>query len=163
MLKFEDLTSANWEKYKKFVAKSELIYERPLRESMAEYRKIISREGSVCKVAMLGSKYVGNIVGYCPTLEDITEGELKGIRENKEMILLTNVIINPEYQGRGYGARLVKDFIQSSKDAGYEKIAGYFRKNSSLHIFKKIGARQKRTYKNWQGGNEEYVLCELLL
>lgn len=162
MLKFKDLTPANWKKYKKNIMSSELLFNESLRNSIEEYSTIVSRESSVCKIALLGSEYIGNIIGFCPTIEDIIKEELKGVKEDSWMVYLFNFVIDSEYQEHGYGSSLVYEFLKSAKKQGYKRLLGHFRQNSSLHIIKKIGAKEKKIYKNWYKSRENYVLCELM-
>jgi ribosomal protein S18 acetylase RimI-like enzyme len=88
---------------------------------------------------------------------------LKGVKEDHSMIYMFNFVIEPEYQNKGYGSQLLKEFIKSAKEKGYKKLLGHFRQNSSLHLVKKLGAKEKKTYKNWCKTKENYTLCELVL
>jgi len=163
MLKFEDLTSTNWLKYEKFVLHSEIVFQKPIRNSSEEYLKVISLENSICKIALLDSKYIGNIIGFCPTKKDILEEGLKDVKEDHNMIYMFNFVIEPEYQNKGYGSQLLNEFIKSAKEKKYKKLLGHFRPNSSLYLLKKLGAEEKKTYKNWWKTKEDYTLCKLML
>ena len=158
---FKDLTSKNLPKFKKSVLKSELTFPEPIRSTFDDYLNFLSVENSVAKVALLNSKYIGNIIGFSPTIEIIEEEGLEGIVENPNTIYVFNFVIDSKYQDKGYGHQLLQNFIKSAKEKGYEKLVGHARQNNSLYLGKKFGAKEKSVHKNWSDTEEDYILCEL--
>jgi GNAT superfamily N-acetyltransferase len=163
MLRFKDLTLNNWPKFKNSVLNSESVFKKLIRETANDYINILSKKDSIAKIVLLDSKYIGNAIGFCPTKEEVIELKLKGIKTNKLSIYLSNFVIDPKYQNKGYGYLLLKKFIEASKSNGYKKLVGHFRKNTSLHLIEKFNVIKIKEYDNWFNTKETYVLCELEL
>jgi GNAT superfamily N-acetyltransferase len=161
MLTFDDLIEGNWNKYGNFVLQSETIYPEFIRSPGEEFIDIVKSRGSIAKIALLDSEYIGNAVGFCMDEEDKGDFGLDKLPGNPKIIYLFNILINPAHQGKGYGSMLTQEFIKSAKAMGYDYIAGHFRPNGSLHMIKKFGAVEGAVCKNWENIGEDYVFCIL--
>jgi GNAT superfamily N-acetyltransferase len=161
MLTFDDLIEGNWNKYGNFVLQSETIYPEFIRSPGEEFIDIVKSRGSIAKIALLDSEYIGNAVGFCMDDEDKEDFGLDKLLSYPKIIYLFNIVINPVHQGKGYGSMLMQEFIKSAKIKGYDYIVGHFRPNGSLHMIKKFGAVEGAVCKNWENIGENYVFCIL--
>ena len=110
-LAVEDLTIRNLPEYKRNILLGERIFHQDIRLSLEELTAILNGEGSTGEVALLNGKYIGNAIGFSPLSEQIKEMELHGVKENPGSIYAYNFVINPKFQERGYGTRLLGEFI----------------------------------------------------
>ena len=159
MLAFEDLNLNNWHVYVDLVLKSEAIFPESIRTSKEEFTEILLIKDTIAKVA-IDSGYVGNIMGYpLVSLENLEEYGLQFLEERA--IYISNLVIESTHQGKGFGKKLLLEFIKAAIDNGYEKVYGHFRQNHSLVLIKKLGARELKVFPNWSDTGEDFVLCEL--
>lgn len=149
--------------YKRSILAGERIFHPNIRLGSEDLTTILASPGSVGKVALLNGKYVGNAIGLSPSSEQIEEMELHGVKEDPKGIYIYNLIINPRFQERGYGTKLLDKFVQKCRSRGYDFLEGHFRNGSSLHIAEKMGAKKSQVYPNWQGTGEKYIHCKLRL
>ncbi|MFH1237780.1 MAG: GNAT family N-acetyltransferase [Candidatus Aenigmatarchaeota archaeon] len=159
MLAFEDLGSDSWQKYGELILKSENVFPEAIRTPEEDYADTVKENGSIAKVALLDSQYVGNIFGYALLPEDLESHGLHDVPQDAKVIYIFNVVVNPEYQGKGIGKQLLWEFIRTAKDRGYDYIAGHFRQNGSLQLIKKLGAKEEGVYHNWENMGEDCVAC----
>ncbi|MBN2111708.1 GNAT family N-acetyltransferase [Candidatus Woesearchaeota archaeon] len=160
MLIFEDIKPDNWQRFESFVLKTELSYPEEIRTERDEYIEIILEE-NIAKSASFNSEYIGNAIGYPLTIEDVEFHDLTPEMIKVKAIYLFNFAVEPIHQGKGYGMKLLLEFIKSAKEKGYEKLLGHFRPNASLALIKKAGGKELKICKNWENTGEDYVLCEL--
>jgi ribosomal protein S18 acetylase RimI-like enzyme len=158
-----NLTLRNLPDYRRSILSGERIFHPDIRLSSEDLTTILASQGSVGKVALLNQRYIGNVIGFSPSSEQIEEMELHGVKEDPRGIYVYNFVIAPRFQGRGYGTRLLDRFIQECRSRGYVFLEAHFRNGSSLHIAEKKGARKSRVYPDWQGTGEEYTHCKLRL
>ena len=161
MLTFEDLTPGNWHRFEKPILQSELFYPEFIRTSREEFIEVLLDGDYIAKVVKLDSRYIGNAIGYSLTQEDIKDHGFDWKPENSRMLYLFNFVIEPAYRGKGYGQRLLLEFIKSANEIGYEKLVGHFRRNWSLPMIKKLGAIEIGIHSNWENTGEDYIICEL--
>jgi len=105
------------------------------------------------------SAYAGNVIGYPLTEKEEMEFHQIELPSDQKMIYVFNFIVDSPYQGRGYGKKAVHGVRKGAKEKGYERLVAHFRKNSSFVMAKKLGAKEIKTFPNWEGGDEDYVLC----
>lgn len=159
--KFHEITADNLGRYEKQIFCSEEMFPEQIRTSREDYMEILTSENSVALVATIDSKYIGNIIGCPVTEEDMAEYEIDlGINREK-IIYVYNIVIDNDYQGKGYGHELMKEFIRIAKVRGFEALAGHFRKFRSDSLIRKFGAVAKKTYANWDCSGEVYIFCVL--
>jgi ribosomal protein S18 acetylase RimI-like enzyme len=161
MLTFEDINIENWSRFEKEVIRTEQIYPEALRTPAYEFNNILSGP-NIFKCAFVDSKYSGNAIGYpLETSEDLESHGVDVSRLGEKIIYLQNLAILPNYQGKGIGYKLLKEFIRSAKEKGFETLIGHFRPNGSLALIKKFGAKEVKQCHNWEGSTECFVMCEL--
>ena len=139
---------------------SNLNFPEVIRTPVDEFEMILRAKKSIAKVALIDKRYVGFIFGYHPTKDEIKYHSLQDI-STQGMVYVFDLVIDPEFQGKGYGYQLMSEFIRSAKEKGYTKLAGHFRLGSSLNLIKKFGAKEVLSFSNWEESGETYVLCVL--
>jgi GNAT superfamily N-acetyltransferase len=166
MLCFEDLTWNNWSNLKTDILKSELIYPESIRGTESEFLEALNTRDYIAKILRLDNKYIGNAVGR-DSCHILSSGLYACLEDTsfikKRTVHLNNIVIDIPHQGRGYGYRLLQEFIREAKNKKYEQLVGFFRPNNSLPIIKKVGAIEKSTHQNWYNTREDYKFCELNL
>ncbi|MBU0535759.1 MAG: GNAT family N-acetyltransferase, partial [Nanoarchaeota archaeon] len=115
MITFVDIDKDNWNVWGGLVERSEIIFPDQLRSCSAEYSEILRMKRSIAKIAMLGSEYIGNIIGCRMSAKDLDEGHTEDLDKS---IMLCNFVIDPKHHGRGYGSVMLIDFIRSAMQAG---------------------------------------------
>jgi len=164
MLKFQNITLKNLSKLEKELVKSERAFPKDIRGEDGDYfTEMLETKGVIAKIAKLDSKYIGNIIGCPVTEEDVELYELHGLSDISKTIHLCTMVIDPPHRKNGYGRQLLLEFIKAARKAGYETLAGHFRRNASQHIIKALGGKKISTHKNWSDTGESYVLYELEL
>jgi GNAT superfamily N-acetyltransferase len=161
MLEFEDLTLQNWAQYEKPILQSEDTYPEAVRSDKQDFLDSLEDEMHVAIVAKVDSAYAGNVIGYPLANREEMEFHQIDLPADPKMIYVFNFIVDSPYQGRGYGKKLLMEFIRLAKEKGYERMVGHFRKNSSFAMIKRLGGKEIKTFTNWEGGDEDYVLCVL--
>lgn len=160
-LLIKDINISNFPRYKSYILSSEIIFHPRIRLSFEELKSIVHNKSFIGKIVFLGRKYIGNAIGFSPDQEQINKMNLLGIKENPSMIYLYNFVINPKYQGVGYGTMLLKKFLKNSKKRGYKILEAHFRDNVSFYIAKKLGAEEIKIFPNWIETGETYTHCRL--
>lgn len=158
-----DLSIKTYPLFKESILESELMFPKLIRTVPSEIERILTSENPVAKIALLNSDYIGNVLAFCPTTEDIKELEMPEIISDPSLLYLSNYVIDSKYQNKGYGEQMLREAIQTAKQIGYKIIEGHFRKNGSLHNIKKFGAIEIKKYPDWGGAGEDYVHCRLKL
>jgi len=161
MLSFEDLGAENWSKYSGLILQSELVYPETIRSAPEDFIEILSEGDRIAKVAFTGSEYVGNVIGYCITPEEMKAYGLEGEGDRSKIAYIINIVVAPQHQGKGFGTELLREFIKAAKARGYEKLVGHFRQPNSLNLIKRLGAKEKGVFRNWENTGEDYTLCFL--
>jgi len=160
MLTFEDLDLNNWPVYADLVLNSESIFPEPIRTSKEEFTEILLIKDAVAKLGKIGTEYIGNIMGFpLLSLQDPEEYGFQTLEDRA--IYICNFVVDPSYQGKGFGKKLLIEFLKATIENGYEKIYGHFRQNHSLGLIKKLGAKEVKICQNWSDTGEDFVLCEL--
>ncbi|MBN2042769.1 MAG: GNAT family N-acetyltransferase [Candidatus Aenigmarchaeota archaeon] len=159
MMSFEDVRAENWDKYNQMIIESERVYPDSIRTPAEEFVDVVREENAVSKVILVDSQYAGNAIGFCMDDEDKNMFGLTDLPGNPKVLYLFNFVINPQYQGMGYGYLLMREFILSAKNMGYDYVFGHFRQNGSLHLIRKFGAQERGIHKNWEDVGEDYVVC----
>ncbi len=163
MLAFVDINQNNMGLFVDCLMKNELVFPEKIRADKEDYIEIIMSENNIAKSAVDDSEYVGNAIGYAlKTAEDFAEHDLNPAEAgSKKTIYLFNFSVEQKHQGKGYGSSLLRDFIRTAQEKGYERLVGHFRPNGSLALIKKFNCKELKVCKNWEETNEDYVLCEL--
>jgi GNAT superfamily N-acetyltransferase len=159
MLSFEDVGMGDWEKFSEQILHSEGVFPECIRTPREDFLEVVSEGDGVAKVALLDSSYVGNVFGYRIPDDDYEYYGLHDVPQGAKVIYLFSIVINPEFQGRGYGRQLIWEFIKTAKDRGYDFVAGHFRQNGSLKLIKRFGAKEECVCQNWENMGEDYVAC----
>ncbi|HII71437.1 TPA: GNAT family N-acetyltransferase [Candidatus Woesearchaeota archaeon] len=163
MLTFKHITLDNLQEFAGFIVSSEMNYPSDIRTTIDDFSYILEDE-NIFLVALLDGRYVGNVVGYPLTKNDMDEDCFAGQDpENNRIMYLFNIVVDPVFQGRGFGSILLREFVRVSKEKGYEKVLGHFRQNGSLRLFEKEGGQRLKLEKDWEGCGEDYFFCELEL
>ena len=160
-LEIRELTLDNLNQYQELILASEGVFHPELREDLEGIVEVLSSNGAIGKVACLDGKYIGNVLGFSPTEEQIQEMELLGLKPDPKSIYVSNFVINPEFQGRGYGTQLLSKFIEEASTRGYNKLEGHFRNVISLTVAKKLGANEVEVFPDWFETGEAYTHCRL--
>jgi len=146
-------------KFKEQIVSSEFCYPENIRSSYDEYVEIVTAPGSLSMLAFADGQYVGNVMAAPLSEEECTE--LKVNYDPKTSIYIYNLVVCPQFQGKGLGSVLIKEFIKKCYNQGFNLITGHFRMNGSFHLVNKMGAEIKAVEHNWEDTNEDYVFCEL--
>jgi GNAT superfamily N-acetyltransferase len=162
MLSFEDVNVKNWGKVVHSVIKSELTYKKSIRTSRWEYAQILSDGDAIGKIAFFDNTYVGNTIAYPPTKPELKDYKLdKPEFAGIKYLYLFNFIVVNGYRGEGIGSKLLKEFLISAKEQGYDRVIGHYRPNASFELIKRYGATVIEVCKNWENTKEDYVFCEI--
>lgn len=148
-MEFRDITLGNWNEFRESVLESELTFSELIRSTENEFLEILDSYKNVCRAMFVNNQYIGNSFGK-------REGSI-----NSSVICLANLVINENFRKKGYGIKLLDDFVKESHEKEYTLIEGYFRPNHSLPLVRRLGAKEKSVHKNWFGTGEDYVFCEL--
>jgi GNAT superfamily N-acetyltransferase len=159
MLSFEDLGAGDWEKYGDSILQSEGVFPEGIRTPKEDFIEVLDDGDGVAKVALMDSAYVGNVFGYRIAPDDFEYYGLHDVPKDAKIIYLFNIVVNPDYQGKGYGKRLLWEFIKAAKAKGYGYVAGHFRQNGSLKLIKAFGAKEEGVCRNWENIGEDCVAC----
>jgi GNAT superfamily N-acetyltransferase len=159
-LEFEGLTAETFGKFREQMLHSEEAYPEPIRSTTDDFIDMLKQEKTIALVALLDSQYIGNIIGCELCGEDLAECD-PHIIPGKKTIYIYNFVIEREYQHKGYAKVMFNEFIGKARSMGFEMIAGHFRNNCSLPVFKKFGGVEKSVFTNWENTGEDYILCEL--
>lgn len=159
MLSFDDLGAGDWRKYADSILQSENVFPDSIRTPQEDFLEIVGESDGIAKVALLDSQYLGNVFGYRISPDDFEYYGLHDVPKDAKVIYLFSIVVNPEFQGRGYGRQLIWEFIVAAKAKGYDFIAGHFRQNGSLKLIKAFGAKEEGVYQNWENTNEDCVAC----
>ena len=159
MLAFDDVGAGNWERYKEFILNSESIFPENMRSSPEDFSNMFSEDGLVAKVALLDSRYIGNVIGCAVPPEDRSYYEITGLPEGSRVLYILNMVVNPEHHGKGYGKQLLQEMVRQAKNSGYDYVVGHFRQNASFHIMKKMGGVETGNFKNWDDTQEDFIEC----
>ncbi|MDD5178266.1 MAG: GNAT family N-acetyltransferase [Candidatus Nanoarchaeia archaeon] len=157
-LEFKELNLENFDSYVDYIIHSEELYPTQIRSSKEDYKDMLKDENSIAIVAFSDSEYVGNIVGSPLLDHEFDEYELD---KKKKIVYLYNIVVENNYQGRGLGSKLLKEFIKVAKERGFDTLVGHFRQNRSLALIKKLGCIIKKVHNNWEDSGEDYCFCEL--
>ncbi|MEK6938966.1 MAG: GNAT family N-acetyltransferase [Nanoarchaeota archaeon] len=160
-MELENLTLGSYEQHLQTILGSEAIFPETIRLDENQLIRILSGDKPIAKIAFSSSKYLGNVLGFCPSEKDIQDLELEGIVHDPKTLYLYNFVILPEFQGKGFGKALFQELVNAAKTQGYTFIEGHFRPNASLHIVKKEGAEATSIHSNWCNTGEEYIHCRL--
>jgi ribosomal protein S18 acetylase RimI-like enzyme len=159
-LKFEFITEKNFENFKQYILRSELIFPEYIRSDEEDYIEMLKQANTIAFAVFLGSEYIGNIIGCELTGEDM-EICKPYISPGKRALYIYNFVVENGYRHKGYGCSIFTKLIETAKNMGFQTIVAHCRENESFHIFKKFGGVQKASFEKWEGGEETYVLCEL--
>lgn len=163
-IRFEDLTQDNWDEFDDTVMGSEEdSFPENIMWEEEDFMEYISRPDCIAKALVSGEYYLGNVIGYPLTEEDIADQRLEGMVTTDKTIHLINIVVEHSTRMRGYGRMLLEEFIRCAKQQGYRRLVGNFRPNGSLHLIKSMGAKELRMHKDWEGTDEDYISCELEL
>lgn len=101
-----------------------------------------------------GDKIIGHLI-------------LRNPNENKDVVRLGFIIVNPDLRGKGYGKTLIKEAIKYAKNTlnSKEINLGVFENNeSAYHCYKSVGFKEIRIDKNvFQFENESWNCIEMVL
>ncbi len=162
MLTFEDINTNNWKRVVSSVMKSELTYKKSIRTSKMGYAQILIDGDAIGKLAFFDNTYVGNIIAYPPTNAEMIDYKMnKPEFSNIKYVYLFNFVIANGYRGEGIGSKLLKEFLITAQELGYDRVIGHFRPNGSLAAFKKFGATEIEVCRNWENTKEDYIFCEI--
>ncbi|HII72084.1 TPA: GNAT family N-acetyltransferase [Candidatus Woesearchaeota archaeon] len=172
-LRFVDLNRENFDRFEPLLSGSELVYPESIRSVREDFLEML--EEPVAFLAFSDEEddhaagrddsddgddddYVGNVLGCALTPEEVIE---YGVRGKGRILYLFNIVVDPGFQGRGVGKSLMAEFLRRAKKHGYDVVAGHFRKNASLSLFKRFGGKEIQLHTDWEGTGEDYVYCEI--
>lgn len=159
---FDDLTQENWDKFHDAVLGSEKdSFPENIMWEEDDFIEYISRPDCIAKAMVSGEYYLGNVIGYPLTEDDIADQDLESMVTTDRTIHLINIVVEPSIRGKGYGRMLLEEFISCAKQQGYKRLVGNFRPNGSLQLIKSMGAKELRRHDDWECTGEAYVSCEL--
>ncbi len=157
------LTHANWGRFRESLLNSEQVFPENIRTEEEDYLDILENRRSIFRVALQEGDYVGNCIGFSPSVTDIREYDLSRVPAGHDVMYIFNLVVDTQFQGRGYGEALLDDFVTQSWQTGFKAIYGHFRNCTSLGLAPKAGFEQVYRFPNWQDSGEEYTLCRLRL
>jgi GNAT superfamily N-acetyltransferase len=158
-ISFVRLNYENFDSFKNIIEESEKIYPEELRTEINDYKEMVFEDNSIALLAYLDNKYIGNIIG-CQSFE-IELNNFKLSESKTKAIYIYNLLIVPEFQGKGYGKLLMQRFINIATKLNYNFIAGNFRKNGSYKIAKSFNPILEKITLNWEDSGEDFVYCLL--
>jgi GNAT superfamily N-acetyltransferase len=161
MIIFKELNKDSWKKYEKYILNSENIFPENIRTPEEEFPFILSHENAFGRVAFLKDEYIGYVIGYPLDETEYLEHEIPTTDYDKNIIYLFSIVIDSNFQGKGYGYLMLLDYLEESKRRRFDLVYGHFRPNSSYYIFKKAGGEEVSIHKNWYDTFEDYSLCRI--
>jgi len=159
-LEFEGLTAETFGKFREQMLHSEEEYPEPIRSTADDFMEMFRHEKTIAMIALLDSQYIGNVIG-CELSQEEAETYGANLTHEKKTIYIYNFIIDEQYRHKGHAKAMLNEFIGKARSIGFEMIAGHFRNNCSLPVFKKFGGVEKSVFPNWENTGEDYILCEL--
>jgi len=160
-LEYIRLNKSNFYLYKDFIESSEADYPEALRTDINDYEDITSELDSVCFILLVDGVYAGNIIGSEPTLNDLAD--MKESMPDGKTIYIYNLLIMPNFQGKGLGFKLMSKFIDVAKSLSYEFVNCNVRINSSYKIAKKFNIIYEKKVENWEDSDEDFIYCVIAL
>jgi GNAT superfamily N-acetyltransferase len=157
-----DITPSNWKKYETEIVALEEQYPPDLQSDSDDFYALLCRRGTIARALVAGGSVAGFVIGCILSGEQIHDYQLEELFTD-EMLYLESITVAERFQGKGFGGRLMSDFVQEARRGGFKKIVGHFRQNGSVALIRKSGAREIFTVHNWQGTGEDYCYCELAL
>jgi GNAT superfamily N-acetyltransferase len=158
LIKYIYVEPEDFDKYSNLIEESEKIYPESLRTEIQDYKEVIE-ENSCTILLYIDETYIGNIIGSIPSKIEYEEMELPFNIQLNKIMYIYNLLIIPEFQGKGYAKLLFKEFINKVKYLRIEYISGHFRQNGSYKTIKNFNPIYEKTYKNWEESNEDFVFC----
>ncbi len=155
------LTRSNWARFRQSLLDSEKAFPEDIRTEEEEYLAILENPRSILRIGLQEGAYVGNCVGFSPSVRDITAHDLSRVPAGHDVMYIFNLVVDAEFQGRGYGQALLNDFVTQSRAEGFKVIYGHFRNSTSLGLAPRAGFEEVSRFPNWQDTGEEYTLCRL--
>ncbi|MEM5871257.1 MAG: GNAT family N-acetyltransferase [Candidatus Aenigmatarchaeota archaeon] len=159
-LTFATLTLENFEKFKEYILRGEEEFPESIRSDENDYMEILTSPNPIAFVVFYDGIYIGNIVAHELLGEDL-EICRNYISPNKKALYVYNFLVERGYRNNGYGYAIFKELIIRAKERGFEIIVAHCRKNEALHIFKKLGGIERKTFENWEDTKEDFILCEM--
>ncbi len=169
MINFSSLTLDNWPAWKDYILGSEQAFPVHIRGTEEYFLGVLSKPGYMGRIAEIDGTYIGNTVGHaaaCHTDVGLKE-KVDGFSFDEGRIaLVANIVIEPEYQKKGYSWLMLDDFIKEAEKKDFDKLVFFSRPDNSLPmartpLAKAAGLREIRTCENWYDSGEDYVFCEL--
>jgi GNAT superfamily N-acetyltransferase len=161
MLTFQELTQENLPHYAGCLLHSEYVFPDPIKFTQEDYLEILLGQEYIAKIALIDGSYAGNIVGADLHPVEIEEHGIGSLTQNEKMIYLYGFVLEPEHQGKGYGFKLLTEFLKTARSRGYTSVVGHFRQNASLALMRKLGCDERAVEKDWCGTGEDFVFCSL--
>ncbi|MBU1855073.1 MAG: GNAT family N-acetyltransferase, partial [Nanoarchaeota archaeon] len=158
-MRFKGLNENNLKEYQLLIVESENLYPEALRTSFEDFKDILSAPNSIGLIAFIDEHYIGNCVGSEPSDSDLKDLNIKLFSKDDKIIYVYNLIVTEQFQGKGYGQRLMDEFIKKAKAADYKYVLGNFRQNASYKITKKYKVVIEKLFKNWEDSGEDFVFC----
>jgi GNAT superfamily N-acetyltransferase len=160
---FQELTHENLPAYAEVLLKSEFLFPDPIKFNQQDYVDILYGQESIAKIILVDGTYAGNVVGAQLHPVEIAELGLTEECSTERLIYLYGFVIEPEFQGRGFGTKLLREFLDTAARQGYTQVIGHFRNNASLAIIRKCGCVERSLERDWCGSGEDFVFCSLSL
>ena len=160
MLEFENIEPNFLYKYEHLILNLESTFPKEIMSSIEDYKDVLL-EPCIAKIAKFNSIPVGNIMGYPLEGQDLGYHDLEDYEHIKEAFYLFSFVVDPAFQGKGFGKTMMIEFLKEAKEKGYKKVVGHFRPNNSLFIARKFNAKEIKICHNWENTGEDYVLCEI--
>jgi ribosomal protein S18 acetylase RimI-like enzyme len=93
----------------------------------------------------------GDVAGYLSYIED---------PDSEGMVELLNLIVIPEYQGKGYGRKMVNHYhdLMSEKKFKKSKLVTSPKNIDAIRFYEKIGYVKEKIIKNYYGQGEDRQL-----
>jgi len=158
-VRFRNVSMKNWEEMRRFILASELNFPKSLRFTEQDYLEIFSRRSPVAVAVFNEDGYVGNVVGYPLSNEEVQRHKLG--REDEGEIYMCNIVVDPPQNGNGYGQMLYTEIRKRSKNRGHKKIFFHIDETNSMSM--REGRQELSRIENWYGTGRTFVLYESAL
>lgn len=153
------LEKENYQEYSQAILQSEeKNYQENIRSSDEDIKEILNSKRAIAAVLEVAGHYAGN---YLSCAMDDEEQRKAGL-ENVKINYLYNIVVEKEWQGKGYGRLLLADLIRRCKKRGVQRIAGHYNQQSR-RLITQAGGRIIKEVPDWEETGETYYLCVLEL
>ena len=159
-IKFVELTINNLDKYIDRIVSIESQFPIQIKSEIDDFRDFLEDPDSIGVIMEIDGATIGVIIGALLTSVDEEDFD---IQEEKKAIYVYDFVIDINFQSKGYGMMLFREFINLAKASGFKALYGHFRSNTSIRLARKFSAVEIREYPDWENTDETYTLCRIEL